>query len=88
MRTFLQLQAVFGWDIYNGGSRMGHLGQMPPPPSLLPCGGATLLIIKILNFVKPRSAYITHKNMHILLQIKANQSQTNYEIVILHLSAH
>ena len=27
---------VVVYDIINGGSRMGHLGQMPPPPPLLP----------------------------------------------------
>ena len=49
----------------------------------LPCGGA-ILLIKILNFVKPRLAYKIHENMYILLAIitnspetKVNQSETN-----------
>ena len=69
---------------------MGHLGQIPPPPPS-PCGGA-ILLIKIQTFVRPRSAYKIPENMHILLafatnspETKANQSQTNYEIVTQHL---
>ena len=44
-----------GWGIW---------GKFAPPP----CGGA-ILLIKILNFVKQRSAYKVHENMYILLQI-------------------
>ena len=65
-------------------------GANAPPP----CGGA-ILLIKMLNFVRPRSAYITHENMYILLafitnspEMKANQSQTSYEIVTMHLHAY
>ena len=75
----------------NGGHGVGHLGQMPPPPPPPPCGGA-ILLTKILNFVKPRSAYKIHENMYILLafianspETKVNQNQTNYEIVTQHL---
>ena len=78
----------------NGGSKMGRgiWGKCPPPPP--PCGGA-IFLNKMLNFVTPRSAYITHENMYILLafitnspEMKANQSQTSYEIVTMHLRAY
>ena len=70
-----------GWDIW---------GKCPPPP-LSPCGG-TIFLIKILNFVRPRSTYKTHETMHFLLafiaklpEIKAKQ---NYEIVTQHLCGY
>ena len=69
-------------------------GANVPPPCGGPHGG-TILLIKILNFVRPRSAYKTHENMYILLafttdslEIKVNQSQTSYKIVTQHLCAY
>ena len=49
--------------VNHGGSRMGHLGQMTFPPSL--CGGVILLLIKMLNLVRPKSIYVTHDIVHI-----------------------
>ena len=69
---------------------MGHLGQMPPPPLV-----EEPLLIKYKLYARTRSAYKTQENMQILLvfitnspETKANQNQTNYEIVIQHLRAY
>ena len=58
-------------------------GKSPPPPPpppththTPPCEGA-ILLIKILKFsARPRSAYKTHENMHILLAFIINSPET------------
>ena len=49
---------------------MGHLGQMPHPPSHL-VEEPAILVIKILNFMSGQDqfSYTSHENMHILLAL-------------------
>ena len=42
---------------FNGGSRMGHLGQMPPSP--LPCGASHTSYYKTKLYVRAKSVYKT-----------------------------
>ena len=51
-----------GWGIW--GKFPPHLVEEP------------YFLFKILNFVRPRSAYITHENMHILLAFITNSLET------------
>ena len=46
---------------------IGHFEAKPPGPAIL--------LIKILNFVRPRSVYKTHENMHILLAFITNSPE-------------
>ena len=90
---FTQLEMLVKIAHCNGGSRMGHLGQMSPLP---PCGEPAMLLIKIATkLCQAKISLSTHENMHILLafitnspEIKASQSQTSCKIVIQHLRAY
>ena len=54
---------------------MGHLGQTPPPTESHLVEEPAILLIKILNFVRPRSVHKTHENMHILLAFITNSPE-------------
>ena len=49
----------------NGGSRMGHLGQIPPPPSLHLVEEPAMLLIKTASKFYVRSTEISLKLMKI-----------------------
>ena len=57
-----------GWGIW------GKCPPPPPPPHFVeePCWHAAIFLIKALNFVRPRSVYKTHEDMHILLAFITN----------------
>ena len=42
---------------YNGGSRMGHLGQMPPPRGRPRKSQPYRLVIKIINFMSGQDQF-------------------------------
>ena len=46
----------------NGGSRIGNLEQLSPPPPPSHCGGAILVLNEMLNLVRLKSIYITREN--------------------------
>ena len=73
----------------NGGSRMGHLGQMPPPHS--PCGGA-IFLIKTLNFMPGKISLLNSRNIHnllrILLLLKRTKVKLTMKCVTQHLCAY